>query len=309
MSSTADPQQSFRFYMALSKLPWPRSYFLKILALCFVGTHIPLIGTAIACILLLDVPVQTERSVLLIMLAATVAAAAATVFFVRGMLAPVSAVTHELERYRQSGAFQPLPGRGADEAAVLMRTVNALLDEVTETRSELERRSNMDTLVGIGNRRWLLSKAETLLTRPSNDWAPTTVAIIDLDNFKTINDTAGHAAGDEVLRQVGRILLAHSRPTDIVGRMGGDEFCIVFPLCDVTAAAAALERMRKAVSETDLTQKFGVAVSLSAGLTPRQDADENLDDTLARADRALYEAKAAGRNRIEIARSGETVPN
>ena len=309
MSSTAVPPQKFHLYMALSELPWPKSYFLKILALCFVGTHIPLIGTVVACILLLDIRVESELSVFLILLASTVAAAAATVFIVREMLAPVSAVTNELQRYRQSGEYQKLPTRGADEAAVLMRTVNALLDEVTESKSELERRSNMDTLVGIGNRRWLLTKAETLLTRPSNDWAPTTVAILDLDNFKSINDTAGHAAGDEVLRQVGRILLAQSRPTDIVGRMGGDEFCIVFPLCDVTAAAAALERMRKAVSETDLAERYGVAVSLSAGLTRRQDQDEDLDDTLARADSALYKAKAEGRNRIEISLSGQTAPN
>lgn len=117
----------------------------------------------------------------------------------------------------------------------------------------LEFQSNTDTLVGIGNRRWLLGKAQSLLTPPSNYWAPTTVAIIDLDSFKTINDTARHAAGDDVLKQVGEILVAHSRPTDLVGRLGGDE---------------------------------------------------DLDDTMARADNALYAAKSVGRNQIRIVSEG-----
>lgn len=303
------PHPKFRFYAALSKLPWPKSYFLKILAICFVGTHIPLIATVIVCLALMDIPVHTELSVLLIMLAGTVVAAAATVFVVRAMLAPVSAVTKEMERYRQNGEFHELPATGTDEAAMLMRTVNSLLHHVTRTNAELETQSNIDALVGIGNRRWLLAKAELLLTRPSNDWAPTTVAIIDLDNFKAINDTAGHAAGDDVLKKVGAILLAHSRPADMVGRLGGDEFCIFFPRCDVTAAATAVERMRKAVLESGLVEKYGVTVSLSAGLTSRQDQNEDLDDTLARADHALYAAKSAGRNRIEISLADRDAPN
>jgi len=299
-SSIASPT-NLRIYAALSDIAWPRSYYLKILVLCFIGTHIPLLATVVASLLILDVPLAKELSVLLLMLAATVVAAVATVFVVRAMLAPIAAVTNELERYRQKGEFSTLPERGRDEAGTLMKTVNSLLRQFTETKAELEIQSNMDALVGIGNRRWLLGKAEALLTRPSNAWSPTTVALIDLDSFKTINDTAGHAAGDAVLKRVGEILLAHSRPTDIVGRLGGDEFCIVFPRCDVSAAAAAVERMRKAVCETSLGEDYGVAVSISVGLTYRSEEDEDLDDTLARADRALYEAKAAGRNRIHVA--------
>lgn len=304
---TLPSQTNLRIYAALSDLHWPKSYYLKILVLCFVGTHIPLLATVILSLIILDVPLSTEVSILLIMLLGTVVAAVATVFVVRAMLAPIAAVTTELDRYRRTGEFNELPRKGSDEAASLMETVNALIDQFMQTKLELEIQSNMDALVGIGNRRWLLGKAESLLGRPPNEWSPTTIALIDLDGFKSVNDTCGHAAGDEVLKQLGEILTTHSRPSDLVGRLGGDEFCVIFLRCGVDEAAAAVERMRTALAGTDLAAKYGVPVSISAGLTSRADDDEDLDDTLARADKALYEAKASGRNRVHIAAAGPSL--
>jgi len=304
---TFPSQTNLRIYAALSDLHWPKSYYLKILVLCFVGTHIPLLATVVLSLMLLDVPVSTEVSVLVIMLIGTVLAAVATIFVVRAMLAPVAAVTTELDRYGRTGEFSELPRTGSDEAATLMEMVNALIRQFVQTKAELELQSNMDALVGIGNRRWLLGKAETILGGHANEWAPTTIALIDLDSFKTINDTCGHAAGDEVLKRLGEILTTHSRPSDLVGRLGGDEFCVIFLHCGVEEAAAAVERMRAALANTELAERYGVPVSISAGLTGRVDDDEDLDDTLARADRALYEAKASGRNRVHIAPSGPSL--
>lgn len=293
-------RSNLRLYAALSTLRWPRSYYLKILMLCFVGTHIPLIATVGLSLIILDVPVSTELSIILIMLGGTVIAAAATIYAVRAMLSPIAAVTTELERYRQSEEFNELPHTGNDEAASLMDSVNSLIMQFRATKLELETLSNMDALIGIGNRRWLLGKAQALLTGHSNAWAPTTVALIDLDSFKVINDSCGHAAGDDVLKRVGDILTRHSRPTDLVGRLGGDEFCVIFPRCPLDEAAAVIERMRGALARTGLAEKYGVPVSFSAGLTDRLDDAEDLDDTFARADRALYDAKSAGRDRIEV---------
>ncbi|MGX1306042.1 diguanylate cyclase (GGDEF)-like protein [Amorphus suaedae] len=303
--STQTQHGRMRLYSALSALRWPRSYYMKILVLCFVGTHIPLLATVVLSLLILNVPASTEVPIILIMLGGTVVAATATVFCVRAMLAPIAAVTAELERYRQTEEFTELPRAGKDEAASLMHSVNTLIRQFIATKSELETLSNMDALVGIGNRRWLLGKAEAILTKEANAWAPTTVALIDLDCFKAINDTCGHAVGDAVLKRLGEILTTYSRPTDLVGRLGGDEFCIIFLQCTVEEAAAAVERMRLALARTDVARAHGMTLSLSAGLTTRAEDGEDLDDTFARADRALYDAKAAGRDRIKIALAGQ----
>lgn len=295
-----DHHPDLTLYAALSRLPWPKSYYFKILALCFVGTHIPLIATAVLALALLPIPMNIELALVGLLLATTAAAATATILLVRGMLSPIAAVTRALDAYRQDGSYTPIPAVGDDEAGMLISTVNTIVREFTETRSELEALSYRDDLIGIGNRRWLLGKANELLRSDDANARPTTVALLDLDSFKVINDTCGHAAGDDVLKQVGAVLTAHSRPRDLVGRLGGDEFCVIFLDCPREEAAAAVDRMRTALKQKRLDERYGIDVSISCGLTERHDPHEDLDETFARADKALYRAKEAGRGQTEL---------
>jgi diguanylate cyclase (GGDEF)-like protein len=131
--------------------------------------------------------------------------------------------------------------------------------------------------------------------------APCSIALIDLDWFKRINDTFGHPTGDEVLRTFAITVFANIRPNDRFGRYGGEEFLLVFPDTDDKSAGRILERLRVMIAELDWSAFApDMRVTISAGVATLRD-DENSDSVLARADSALYDAKARGRDRIIVA--------
>jgi diguanylate cyclase (GGDEF)-like protein len=153
-----------------------------------------------------------------------------------------------------------------------------------------------DSLTGLLNRRSLAVRCRDLLTGST----PCSVAVCDLDHFKRLNDTHGHEAGDRALRLFARVVRQSVRPSDLVGRHGGEEFVLVFPGATASQAVIALERVREALglavtrsATPPFTCSFGVADYPSHGST--------LDDLIQAGDRALYLAKTNGRDRIEIA--------
>jgi diguanylate cyclase (GGDEF)-like protein len=120
------------------------------------------------------------------------------------------------------------------------------------------------------------------------------LALIDIDHFKTINDTRGHAAGDDALRQVAKVISSHLRDYDYLGRFGGDEFLLILPEASYQDALKVVERIQKAIRE--MPARFDHAITLSIGVTQAVPF-EPVDTILARADTALYKAKQAGRDR------------
>jgi diguanylate cyclase (GGDEF)-like protein len=119
--------------------------------------------------------------------------------------------------------------------------------------------------------------------------------MVDVDHFKTINDTHGHQAGDRVLIEVAQRLRDQVRSTDVLGRWGGEEFIVLLRYCGLRDAVAAAEKLRLRIADTPFERMFSVSVSIGAAeLQP----DETLTAWLARADAALYEAKRAGRNTV-----------
>ena len=126
--------------------------------------------------------------------------------------------------------------------------------------------------------------------------------MLDLDHFKLVNDRHGHGAGDDVLREVARRLLATIRETDLPARYGGEEFAVLLPETDLETARAAAERVRLAVAEAPIgTRRGPLAVTLSAGVAVLEDATRDLGALFDAADAALYAAKSAGRNRVAVA--------
>jgi diguanylate cyclase (GGDEF)-like protein len=124
--------------------------------------------------------------------------------------------------------------------------------------------------------------------------------MLDIDKFKSINDTYGHGAGDEVIREVAARVRAGIRHSDVLGRYGGEEFAVVLPDHDGAAADLA-ERMRRAVADEPVPTRAGpLRVTISVGLAHLQPSDTGLDQMLARADHALYRAKESGRNRVVV---------
>jgi diguanylate cyclase (GGDEF)-like protein len=154
-----------------------------------------------------------------------------------------------------------------------------------------------DTLTGLPNRRALNAALQSGIASARQSGQPLAVALIDIDHFKAINDTHGHAAGDDVLRQIGQVMQAELRRTDGVGRWGGEEFLLCLPGTSISAAADLAERLRLAVQLHEFPH--GQPVTVSIGLAQLLGEDD-LGQLLQRTDRALYRAKAQGRNRTEI---------
>jgi diguanylate cyclase (GGDEF)-like protein len=162
--------------------------------------------------------------------------------------------------------------------------------------------ATIDPLTGISNRRAVIANGTKLIQAIARPHRPIAALMFDLDFFKAINDRFGHAIGDRVLQVFAAIATANLRSTDIVGRLGGEEFCAILPNMDAEEAMAAGERVRIAF-ETAAVEIDGHPVhgSLSGGIAITMDSTTTVDALLAMADEGLYLAKARGRNRIIIA--------
>lgn len=181
-----------------------------------------------------------------------------------------------------------------------LRQNNTVIVDGQNQRLHLERQATVDALTGLRNRRWLDRNLPRVAGRHRSSKRPFCVVMLDVDHFKTFNDTYGHAAGDRVLTAVAKIIAERLRPTDLSARYGGEEFCVMLPDTPLEGGIVAAERLRQFVSETTVTGPSGdplPPVTISLGVACF-DGSEKEDALLARADAALYRAKEGGRNRV-----------
>ena len=181
-------------------------------------------------------------------------------------------------------------------------------DNVTalkQAQAALRRQAAIDDLTGVANRRHFMLALNTELERCRRQPAlQSAVLSFDVDHFKQVNDTWGHAAGDALLRHITTVVGGHIRSIDVLGRMGGEEFAVLLPDTSLENAVALGKRLGLDIAQQVLS--FGehrIAATVSSGVTVLDAADANADAALARADRALYEAKNAGRNAIRWRRN------
>jgi diguanylate cyclase (GGDEF)-like protein len=170
-----------------------------------------------------------------------------------------------------------------------------------QARRDAELRSRVDPLTGLYNRRHATETIEHELARTGRQNTALGVLMFDIDRFKAINDTHGHAGGDAVIVEVARRLTAGVREWDTVARIGGEEFCVILPAVESEAAVAELgNRLRAAIAERTIQVPRGAAlpVTISAGAALLHDGDGSAEAAIDRADRALYAAKRRGRNRL-----------
>jgi len=167
-----------------------------------------------------------------------------------------------------------------------------------EAYKRIEELAELDELTGSYNRRCIMRMLDEEIARAGRNGAPCSIALIDLDWFKRINDAFGHPTGDEVLRTFAITMFANIRGIDRFGRYGGEEFLLVLPDMSTDNAVRALDRLRAIIADLDWSAfSPDMRVTISAGVATLK-PDETPDTFLARADRALYVAKARGRNRI-----------
>jgi len=177
--------------------------------------------------------------------------------------------------------------------------VLSAIHDVTERKQlekQLQEQAATDALTGVANRRRFLHSAEAEIKRALRLSQPLSVALIDIDFFKQINDNHGHQVGDQVLTQFAGICTEHVREIDLVARIGGDEFAILLPLARCSQAYEVIERIRAALADSGMR----VPVTITAGVACIANGADSLDGLMGRADQALYRAKHAGRNRTGV---------
>lgn len=165
---------------------------------------------------------------------------------------------------------------------------------------ELERLARIDPLTELLNHRSFFAEAERELEWVRRTGQPAAMILFDLDRFKVVNDTWGHAAGDAVLIALAELLRAERRANDTIGRLGGEEFALVVRGADITAGRHAAERLRSALATLEVLHDGAtIAITASFGVAQLCATDERPDAAVRRADAAMYEAKRLGRNRVE----------
>jgi two-component system, cell cycle response regulator len=205
--------------------------------------------------------------------------------------------------------------RPVDRNELLARTATQVRRKRLQDRLQESYRRSLalaltDELTGLYNRRYLDAHLDELIERVHQDGISAAVLMFDIDHFKQVNDTHGHAAGDDVLKELAARTVNSVRSVDLVARWGGEEFVVVMPETDLAIATAVAERLRAAVAREPFTVKEGgknLPVTISIGVTAATERGDDRDKILKRADAALYTAKTRGRNCV-IVRSPVMTP-
>jgi diguanylate cyclase (GGDEF)-like protein len=189
------------------------------------------------------------------------------------------------------------------EAQIALRLAQQRLEQVN---AELERMAHSDALTGLANRRLLLTRLDEEIARAQRSGAPLALLMIDLDDFKQVNDSRGHLAGDAVLEAAGALLRSLKRPADVAARYGGEELSLLLTDTDEAGARAAATRVRLALRALTHRDTAGASfrITTSVGVALLQADETSANELINRADAALYAAKKAGRDRVAIAAAG-----
>jgi diguanylate cyclase (GGDEF)-like protein len=189
----------------------------------------------------------------------------------------------------------------ATQIAILSSFAKLVVDEL-----ELRTIASSDHLSGALSRRAFTEQAANEAERASRYGRPLSLAILDIDFFKKVNDTHGHAAGDVAIKRVAEASMAAMRGSDALGRIGGEEFALLMPETTIENARLFAERLRATIEGLDIDAPPRMRVTVSIGVAEFAAKAEKIEDTLARADQALYAAKHGGRNRVEAASTAQS---
>ena len=232
-------------------------------------------------------------------------------FFIRPQIAMMVGGHMTIDEYRSS-IFYSIHVLSLALFALMLALVLSAATMIDQHFKQ-QKRSESDPLTGLRLRRAFDSAASEMLNRATLRNMPVSVIVADIDHFKQVNDVWGHAVGDEAIAGFGKMLSKMIRDTDIAGRIGGEEFCILVWNCEVAAAERLAERIRqKFGSQSHVASRPDLRLTASFGVTAWREGESYMR-TFARSDAALYEAKDKGRNRVERAagdgeRGGEVLP-
>ena len=176
-----------------------------------------------------------------------------------------------------------------------------MLFQLVSTERQLRELNRRDSLTGVYNRTYFIELAERELVRTLRYGETFSIAMIDVDDFKRVNDTYGHLAGDRALQVISEVSLHNLRQTDTIARFGGDEFVVLFPYAGAQHVHECVERIRRILADTPVIYAdYELRISVSAGTATFNSSHTELDSLLQQADNALYQAKSAGKNRVVV---------
>jgi diguanylate cyclase (GGDEF)-like protein len=235
----------------------------------------------------------------------------------RRFITPLTALTDNVRMHPDISMETPIEIDTDDEMGALAQALNRMKTEIKETRNKLEQYAETleakveertlelkmlaitDPLTGVYNRGHFFALAKQILIEAKRMNFPLSVAIIDIDHFKNVNDRFGHMVGDYALKQATTTIQAQIRQMDVLGRYGGEEFVIALPAASPEEAVMIGQRIVTAVQELQMSHEGHVfGITISCGIASYNYENENLENILLRADKALYEAKQSGRNRV-----------
>ncbi|MDO6595204.1 diguanylate cyclase [Neptuniibacter sp. 1_MG-2023] len=187
----------------------------------------------------------------------------------------------------------------------LKQTVDERTQEIQVLNRQLEEIAHQDMLTGVSSRRYFMMRFQQELNRNQRSKQPMTLLMVDVDHFKRVNDTWGHQVGDQVLSDLGHLMIENSRNYDVVGRYGGEEFCLLLPGVDAVTGLQMAEKLRERVErQIIIPSSDGIHVTISIGVALYAEG-QSAEEWINAADQALYKAKDSGRNRCLLAETAD----
>jgi diguanylate cyclase (GGDEF)-like protein len=299
-------EDQLRLYRALSRAPLPKSYLGKVFLMAFLGIHVPLLALLTYLLRYRKFGLRASLRILSVTVAATLGGTTMTLWAIHALSTPVTLASKALRRYLDSGEIPELPVGYTDRAGRLMADVQYAIERQDAAMRSLGELAAKDHLTGVYNRRAAEERLSANVARARRRGGTFTLTMLDLDQFKPINDKHGHHAGDACLTYLAETLGRNLREGDWVARWGGDEFMVSMWHADEGAERASVERALGRVAE-DLCENPVVLpngeealLTFSGGIC-RWKPDEGPGELVSRADEALYRAKGKGGGAVEHA--------
>lgn len=268
-----------------------------------------ILGLAIPEEHILQASHELDQRMISIVLGLSLLSLLLSLWLAKALLRPLNQIGHAISNFTENRSFLPLPTKRRDELGKLARELREMqekiltqINELNENHIQMQRMAHDDALTGLPNRRLFFDRLEHAISRAKRSGKMLGLLYVDLDQFKEINDTHGHAVGDEVLRIVARMLVSASRESDTVARLGGDEFIILFDEPEDRQALVSIAKKLLAHMQNRIFingHDLQITASLGISIFPQHGTDA---DTLVQsADKAMYASKRDGRSRISIA--------
>ncbi|TAH11452.1 MAG: diguanylate cyclase [Curvibacter sp.] len=263
---------------------------------------------------------QTDRlgrTIVQIVIAVSLLCALLAVMVARALTRPINSMIFAVHRFSKDNTALPLPVQRSDEIGTLARSfarmqgqIRKQMADLQHSRKELEHLARHDMLTELPNRRLFMDRLEQAIARSERTDEGFALLFIDVDHFKHINDTLGHAAGDAVLKVVAQRLAGNTRKVDTVARLGGDEFVVMMDhYSDRNLVAAFTEKLLAALTAPMALEAKTLSVEFSIGISQFPEDGHTAEEMIGSADKAMYRTKAGGRNGYRFTSDSNTQPN